>query len=264
MRRGFFRPRRSDISPSVMVAVASLLFIVAVSFLIVRVSTIALIRTGMSPVSARFQASSAFTGTGFTTTESEQITRHPVRRRICISLMLLGNIGVVSVMATLILSIVLEGRSAPWLRLAVIFGGLAVLGFLATTRFVDHNIGRAVSWALTKWTELDGRDYAHLLHLGQGYGVMEITIVAGGPIDQMPVGDSVFVESHLLVLGVQHVNGVYEGAPPNELVLQAGDKLFLYGRTDEISGFCERRTMALTGAPQASPTGGPGGSHAGP
>ncbi|MEM7134966.1 MAG: TrkA C-terminal domain-containing protein [Myxococcota bacterium] len=229
-----------------MVAVVSLLFIVTVSFFIVRVATIALIRTGMSPVSARFQASSAFTGTGFTTTESEQITRHPVRRRIIISLMLLGNIGIVSVMATLILSIVLEGRSAPWVRLAVILGGLALLGFIATTRFVDHHVGRLVSWALTKWTELDGRDYSHLLHLAQGYGITEIQIPAGGPLDGMPVGDGMFFDAHLLVLGVQHEDGVYLGAPPKDLVLQAGDRLFLYGDARQISAFCDQRSSVLS------------------
>lgn len=229
-----------------MVAVASLLFIVTVSFFIVRVATIALIRTGMSPISARFQASSAFTGTGFTTTESEQITRHPVRRRICISLMLLGNIGIVSVMATLILSIVLEGRSAPWVRLAVIFGGLAFLGFLATTRFVDHHVGRVVTWALNKWTELDGRDYSHLLHLAEGYGVTELMIPDGGPLDGKPVGDGMFFDAHLVVLGVQAEDGQYEGAPEKGHVLRAGDRIFLYGKSSQISAFCDKRESALS------------------
>ncbi|MGB5812076.1 MAG: TrkA C-terminal domain-containing protein [Polyangiales bacterium] len=241
-----------------MVAVISLLFIVTVSFFIVRVATIALVRTGMSPVSARFQASSAFTGTGFTTTESEQITRHPVRRRIVISLMLLGNIGIVSVMATLILSVVLEGRSAPWVRIAVILGGLVILGFLATTRFVDHHVGRLVSWALTKWTDLDGRDYSHLLHLAQGYGVTEVVIDTQGPLDQMRVGEGLFLDAHLVLLGVQHPDGVYEGAPTKDLLLEAGDRLFLYGKAQQIAGFCGRRASI-------PPTGksAPGGSEAG-
>ncbi|MEM8609354.1 MAG: TrkA C-terminal domain-containing protein [Myxococcota bacterium] len=238
-----------------MVAAASLLFIVTVSFFIVRVATIALIRTGMSPIAARFQASSAFTGTGFTTNESEQITRHPVRRRICISLMLLGNIGIVSVMATLILSIVLEGRSAPWVRLAVIVGGLAFLAFVATTRFVDHHVGRLVTWALNKWTELDGRDYSHLLHLAQGYGVTEITIPPGGPLDGALVGDGMFFDAHVLVLGVQRDGGEYEGAPRGDLALSRGDRLFLYGKAAQIAAFCEKRALELRARPSSSEIG---------
>lgn len=228
-----------------MVAVASLLFIVTVSFLIVRVSTVALVRTGMSPAAARFQSSSAFTGTGFTTSESEQIIRHPVRRRICIALMLLGNIGIVSLMATLILSMVLEGRSAPWFRLTIIIGGLILLGFLATTRFVDHHVGRLVSWALSKWTDIDARDYAHLLHLGEGYGVTELLVIEDGPLAGEPIGRGDWFASHLLVLGVQHRDGSYAGAPGPDLVLQPGDKLFLYGVQEAISRFCDRRGSEL-------------------
>lgn len=237
-----------------MVAVASLLFIVTVSFFIVRVATIAFIRTGMSPISARFQASSAFTGTGFTTSESEQIIRHPVRRRICITLMVLGNIGIVSVMATLILSMVLEGRSAPWMRLAVIAGGLGFLGFLATTRFIDRYVGRLVTWALNRWTELDGRDYSHLLHLAEGYGVTEVNIPVGGPLDGKPVGDGMFFDAHLVVLGVLREDGEYEGAPAKGHVLHAGDSVFLYGRSKQIAAFCDERASVLNAVSQSLPS----------
>ena len=39
---------------------------------------------------------------------------------------------------------VLEGRSATWFRLTIVIAGLTLLGFLATTRFVDHHVGRLV------------------------------------------------------------------------------------------------------------------------
>jgi hypothetical protein len=56
----------------------------------------------MSRDSARFQARSAFSGSGFTTTESESVVSHPVRRRIIMLLMLLGNAGLVTMIATLL------------------------------------------------------------------------------------------------------------------------------------------------------------------
>jgi Trk-type K+ transport system membrane component len=43
------------------------LLMIFVSFLIIRAAAIALMMTGMSERKARFQALSAFTGTGFTT-----------------------------------------------------------------------------------------------------------------------------------------------------------------------------------------------------
>lgn len=59
-----------------------ILIISLVSFLITRVTTVALTVTGMAKESARFQARSAVSGVGFTTSESEAVVNHPLRRRI--------------------------------------------------------------------------------------------------------------------------------------------------------------------------------------
>ena len=56
-----------------MIPAISLFVIVTLSALITRVAAIALAHTGLSTESARFQARSAYTGTGFTTGESEKI-----------------------------------------------------------------------------------------------------------------------------------------------------------------------------------------------
>lgn len=84
-----------------MIAILTLLVIVTISLLVNRIATVALTFTGMSRDTARFQSRVAFTGAGFTTSESEQIMGHPVRRRIIMWLMFLGNAGLVTVIATL-------------------------------------------------------------------------------------------------------------------------------------------------------------------
>lgn len=62
-----------------MTAVVSLLVVLTVSLLVTRIATVALTATGLSRETARFQARSAFSGSGFTTSESEAVVRHPVR-----------------------------------------------------------------------------------------------------------------------------------------------------------------------------------------
>ncbi len=74
----------------------SILIVLVISLLVVRVATVALTLTGMSQQMAKFQARSAFTGAGFTTSESENVVGHPVRRRIIMLLMLVGNAGIVT------------------------------------------------------------------------------------------------------------------------------------------------------------------------
>lgn len=89
-----------------MIAIISLLLVICISILITRIATVALAHTGLSKEAARFQARSAFTGAGFTTHESERVVNHPVRRRIILSLMLLGNAGVVTAVSSSMLTFV--------------------------------------------------------------------------------------------------------------------------------------------------------------
>ncbi len=115
-----------------MYAISSLLLVVAVSLIITRVATVILVASGLSRQAARFQARSAFTGAGFTTTESESVVNHPLRRKVVMTLMLLGNAGIVASASTLIIGFrggsaanagwrILESRDATWRRLRRLF-----------------------------------------------------------------------------------------------------------------------------------------------
>lgn len=54
-----------------MLGITSLLVVVTRSILVTRIATLALTHTGLSREAASFQARSAFTGVGFTTSEAE-------------------------------------------------------------------------------------------------------------------------------------------------------------------------------------------------
>ena len=77
-----------------MIAVITVLFVLALPL------------TGLSKDLAEFQAISAFTGSGFTTRESEEVMNHPLRRRITMHLMLLENAGIVIAASSMIISFV--------------------------------------------------------------------------------------------------------------------------------------------------------------
>jgi hypothetical protein len=82
-----------------MVAVATPIVVLFLSLIVVRIAAEALALTGVSR-EARFQARSAWIGTGFTTAEAEQVVNHPVRRRIIGLLMLLRSAGLVTAAST--------------------------------------------------------------------------------------------------------------------------------------------------------------------
>ena len=80
------------------------ILVIAISAFVVKIATIALKMTGMDEKRAHFQALSAFTGTGFTTKDSELVLHSDIRRRIIIFLMILGNAGLITVITTLVVS----------------------------------------------------------------------------------------------------------------------------------------------------------------
>lgn len=222
-----------------MLAVVSLLVIITVSLLITRVATVALQLTGLSLSTARFQARSAFTGVGFTTAETEQTVNHPVRRRIIMWLMLVGNVGLVTILSSVVLSFVSMGLGGhPWVGWAVLILGLAGLSLVAGSRWVDQRLRRIISWALGRWTDLDVRDYANLLHLSSGYGVTEVAITDQA-MDDKSLAEAGFLGAGILVLGIKGADGEYTGAPEASTRVHMGDTLFLYGPTRSINDFCQ-------------------------
>jgi len=79
-----------------------ILIVLGISFLIVRIGGIAFELTGMGTKQANFQSLSCFTGTGFTTRESELVVNHPVRRKIASALMVAGNIVFVTMIGSVV------------------------------------------------------------------------------------------------------------------------------------------------------------------
>ncbi len=63
-----------------MAAALILLLVLTSSVLVVRAGAVALRLTGMPEQAARFHPRSAFTGTGFTTSESDSVVTYTVRR----------------------------------------------------------------------------------------------------------------------------------------------------------------------------------------
>lgn len=226
-----------------MVALVSLLVVVTISILITRIASVALTHTGLSRESARFQARSALTGVGFTTSESENLVNHPVRRKILGLLMLVGNVGIITAVSTLILSF-MDVRDVPsgWHRLVVLFGGLAALWFAARSQWLDHRLNKIISWALKRYTRLDVRDYASLLRLAGDYRVSEMIVEPGDWLANKSLESVRLSDEGMLVLGLIRENGRYLGAPRASTRIKAGDTLVLYGRAGGMDNLDQRRT----------------------
>lgn len=228
-----------------MAAVLTLLATLMMALLATRIGAVALMLTGLSQEVARFQARSAFTGVGFTTNEAESVVNHPVRRKILAVLMLGGNIGVAAVIASVIASFANVSNVADdkgdwhsfWiymLQIAILLLGLMTMWLVFTSRWVDKTISRVIEKALLKWTSLDVRDYVALLHLANGYVVVELQIDEGDWVAEKPLLDCRLSDEGVLVLGINRRGGKYIGSPNGHTIVKAGDVLSLYGPIDRL------------------------------
>jgi hypothetical protein len=217
-------------------ALISLLVTIALSLLITHIASMALTMTGLSRDLAKFQARSAFTGVGFTTSEAEQVVAHPVRRRILMLLMLLGNAGIVTAISSLVLTFV--GTTDPTgqlVRFGSIALGLGLIWVLSSSRWLNRVLSVLIHWALKHWTRLEVRDYSNLLHLVGDYQVSELKVDKEDWLANKPLSDLCLRDEGIAVLGIQRPNGHYLGAPNGETCIKPQDLLILYGRADNLS-----------------------------
>ena len=215
-----------------MIALITFLLVVLFSIIVVRIGTIALKMTGLSRDVAAFQAQSAFSGVGFTTSESEYVVSHPVRRRIIRILMLLGSAGLTSAMATLVLTFVgntPEQMITNGIWLAV---GLAALAVFGKSKLVDRGLSWLIERALQRVPGLRIYDYEQLLGLGKGYSIAKLVVKAGSWLEGKKLRELRLNEEGVLVLAIYRKvrdREIFIGAPRGDTELRAGDTLICYG-----------------------------------
>ncbi len=224
-----------------MLAALSLVTLIALFVLVTKVATVALVHTGMGREAARFHARSALTGVGFPSTDAGAAVRHPVRRRIVMGLMLLGNVGSVCIVSTLVLSFAGE-HAAPLVgRLGGIVLGALVVAALALSPHVDRALSRRIGRALRRWAPLERRDAASLLHLKEDYAVKELEVEEGDWLVDRPLGVLRLFDEGAVVLGIERGTGAWIGAPRKQTCIRAGDVIVVYGREKTLSQLDRRR-----------------------
>jgi hypothetical protein len=224
-----------------MIAILSLLIIFALSLLIVRVGTIALVMTGVSEDVAKFQALSAFSGAGFTTGEAENVVASPARRRIIAILIRTGSLGIITAMSSLVLSFAGTEEGVPATsRLVLLLAGVVGLVALARSRTMNRALTPVISYVLKNYTTLDLRDYAALLHLREDYRVVEIKAEQDNWLTRAPLGKLALEKEGVVVLGIMRHSGEFIGTPEADQVIHDGDKVVVYGRVGRIEELRQR------------------------
>ena len=221
-----------------------------VAWVVVRAGATALRLTGVSADAAGFQAVSGFFGVGFTTSEAEMIVGHPVRRRIMTHLIIAGNLGVTSGLATIVVAFVDAHASEEGNVLATLglFVGIVVaLVLAARTRLLNRVMDAVIGAAMQRTGAVRALDYETVLRTSRGFVVEEFGVPGGHEIAGRTLRQSALRERGILVLGVERADGGFVGTPQPETRVDPGDVLTVYGREGAVA-----RVLGAPGATRRS------------
>jgi len=211
-----------------------LFFFIVVSFLIVRVGAVALELSGLQRNKARFQALSAFTGTGFTTRESEMIVNHPRRRRIVTFLMILGNAGIVSVIATFVLSMVSsQGILRPSLKFVGIVIFVLAFFWVVSREKITSVLTEKIKQKLMTHMDLERITVEEVLHQAQGYGIAIVEVSQTSRLAGLPLALADLRNQGITVLSIER-DGIPIPIPSAQEEIRLGDRLVCYGLLESI------------------------------
>lgn len=225
-----------------MIAAITLFLIVSLSALITKIATIALVHTGLSTESAKFQSRSAYTGTGYSTSESESIMNHPVRRKIVFNLMIIGNAGIVTVMSSLILTFLLpETLASKLYGLLTVVVGMSIVWWAIRSKWVDKVLSAMIRRMLKRYTDIDIQDFAAILHLKDDFKISEKKINGTDWMANKSLDELKLRREGLTVLGIYREGKEYFGSPVGTAMILPDDVITVYGKSEVIKSIFKRK-----------------------
>lgn len=204
------------------------LLAILISFLFIRASAIALMMTGLERRKARFQALSAFSGTGFTTKEAESVINHPRRRKIITLLMIVGNAGIVTVIVTATSSLATsQGYQLP-INILILIVGVFLIYKIATYRKFTRKWENFIEKKLIKSPAFEEASTEDLLHFLEGYGLVKKIISTKSSLMGNSLAEGHLREKGVMVLGIERGKSWIPIPKANEII-QDGDNIIVYG-----------------------------------
>lgn len=212
---------------------APTLLAIFVSFLFVRAAAIALMMTGMEKKKARFQALSAFSGTGFTTKEAELVINHPVRRKIVTWLMIMGNAGIVTVIVTATSSLASSRGPQLPVNVLILIIGIFLIYRIATRGKFTRKWEGFIERRLKRSPHFEEGAMEDLLHFLEGYGLVKKILTRESSLIALALHETKLSAKGLLVLGIER-GKTWIPTPKSSEKLREGDHVIVYGPLDRL------------------------------
>jgi hypothetical protein len=225
------------------------LIVLSISFIAVRIGAIAFELTGLEWSLAKFQALSCFSGTGFTTKESELVVGNPQRRRIASMLIILGNAGLVTMIATFanslrpdtlmpkfkvpFLDLFFPAQLIPWINLVVIILAIYISYKVFTRSTLAKKITEFLRKNIIKREIIVPVSFEEVTLFTGGYGVSSIDIDKDSPVLEKTLAQSDLRKMDINVLAIERGDEMIAN-PSSDTKILLEDKLICFGRSEAI------------------------------
>jgi hypothetical protein len=207
--------------------------VIALSWFIRQGATIALMLTGMDRRKARFEVLSAFFGVGFTTRNSEEIISHPQRRKVISTVIILGNAGLITIIASLVGTVAKASVATVPVGLLVAVGVLLLLWRIAVWRGWMARFEKWFEHRLLQGKVFKKRKLLEMLEIEKGYVVGKVLARPGSEFLDRQLADLKLANKGLLVLAINRKGKIIR-PPKAENYIREGDILTVFGKRKQI------------------------------
>ncbi|MBN1621282.1 MAG: hypothetical protein JW871_01675 [Endomicrobiales bacterium] len=227
------------------------LFIIAIviSFIAVRIGAIAFEMTGLEWSLAKFQALSCFSGTGFTTQESELITGHTQRRKIASVLMVLGNAGLVTLIATFantlrpntllpnfklpFVDLLFPSQMLPLVNLVIIVISIYLIYRVFSYAAFRKKLTKFIRKKILKNEIIKPVSFEELFIATGNYGVSSVDICKESPVLNKTLLKAGLRKKDITILAIERESGIIPN-PPADTEINLNDRLICFGKLENI------------------------------
>jgi Trk-type K+ transport system membrane component len=225
------------------------IIVLVVSFIVVRIGAIAFQLTGLNWELAKFQALSCFTGTGFTTRESELIVGHRQRRKIASVLMVLGNAGLVLMIASFatslnplimdtidepLLPLKISVKWIPVVNLMLIAVAVLIIYKVFTNKKVSDKFTNFLRRKIIKREVFRRATFEELLIATGGYGVSKIDVLTGSIFADKSLGEVRLRKDYdVTLLAITRGTDTIANPSADEKI-KVGDELICFRKLEDI------------------------------
>ncbi|MFZ7102219.1 MAG: TrkA C-terminal domain-containing protein [Peptococcaceae bacterium] len=206
-----------------------LIIIFFIIYIIAEIGTIAFKLTGLSKDTARFQAISLITNTGFTTGEAELIVRDKTRRRIAAFLMVTFYVSLPLIIAT-VLDTFSRGLTILNISLAIIALYISYI-IMRNENFIAF-LEKHIEKNLITYAVVQEKSLQEILAVDSDYKIVQVYI-ENHDVVHKPLANLALQKQEIIVLAIERTQELIK-RPQGYHTMELGDKVLLYGDINNI------------------------------